>query len=158
MLTQKEMLDQKLKALDAFKDWTNYLLITTVAALGWTAGKEATNFSTPCMRIYAVLTFAVSIVFAILTLALIPHVAEDIEIDNGKYPSIYKVPWKHWAVKVRLTNLCLPQHVLFLIGIVLYAVGTTFCPPTSWCVFWSALVVLVVAILFAGNVSRLFGW
>jgi hypothetical protein len=150
------MLDQKLKALDAFKDWTNYLLITTVAALGWTAGRDATNFSTPCMRIYAVLVFAVSIVFAILTLALIPHVAEDLDIVSGKYPSIYEVYWEHWLVKVRLTHLCLPQHVLFLVGIILYAVGTTFFPATAWCVFFAALVVLVLMILFAGNVSRIF--
>jgi hypothetical protein len=36
-------LGQKLKALDAFKDWTNYLLVTTVAALGWAARKDAKN-------------------------------------------------------------------------------------------------------------------
>jgi hypothetical protein len=39
--------EQKLKALDAFKDWSNYLLITTVAALGWTASKDALCVLTP---------------------------------------------------------------------------------------------------------------
>jgi len=29
--------EQKLKALEWFKDWSNYMLITTVAALGWVA-------------------------------------------------------------------------------------------------------------------------
>ena len=39
-LLPKDRLDQKLKALDAFKDWSNYLLVTTVAALGWTSTKK----------------------------------------------------------------------------------------------------------------------
>lgn len=151
-------LEQKLKALDAFKDWTNYLLVTTVAALGWTAGKDPTTFTTPCMRTFAVLAFAISIVFAILALALVPHVAEDLQKSAGgtTYPSIYRVHWEHWWVKVRLTNLCLPQHVLFLVGIILYAVGTTFKPPTSWCIFWSTLIGLVAVILLFSNLSRIF--
>jgi len=154
-----EDIDKKLKALDSFKDWTNYLLVTTVAALGWTAGKDGATFSTPCMRTYAVLIFAVSIVFAILVLALIPHVAELLDAPPGeKCKSIYDVYWEHWLVKVRLTNLCLPQHILFLVGIILYSVGTTFSPPESWCIFWAALIGLTAVVLFAGNVSRLFGW
>ena len=38
-------LEQKLKALDSFKDWTNYLLITTVAALGWVGTERTKAFS-----------------------------------------------------------------------------------------------------------------
>ena len=34
-------IEQQLKALEFFKDWSNYLLVTTVAALGWVA--SATN-------------------------------------------------------------------------------------------------------------------
>ena len=30
-----EVLDGAHKALEHFKDWSNYLLVTTVAALGW---------------------------------------------------------------------------------------------------------------------------
>ena len=153
-----DALEQKIKALESFKDWTNYLLITTVAALGWTAGKDSATFHTECMRTWAALTFAASIVFAILVLALIPHIAEEIDAPRGRCPSIYQVYWEHWLVKVRLTNLCLPQHVLFLAGIIFYAVGTTFYPPRSWCVFGEALLAAAVAVLLAGNVSRMFGW
>jgi hypothetical protein len=33
--------DAQTKALEFFKDWSNYLLVTTVAALGWVAsGKD----------------------------------------------------------------------------------------------------------------------
>jgi hypothetical protein len=30
---------QKTSAIGMFKDWTNYLLVTTVAALGWVAAQ-----------------------------------------------------------------------------------------------------------------------
>jgi hypothetical protein len=37
-------IEQKLKALESFKDWTNYLLVTTVAALGWTVSRTCRDF------------------------------------------------------------------------------------------------------------------
>jgi hypothetical protein len=158
-------LEQSLKALDSFKDWSNYLLVTTVAALGWTAGKDGANFKDKeIMKTCAILAFAVSIVFAILVLAMVPHVAEDLSpLPGGKYPSIYKVYWTGWCVKVRLTDLCLPQHVLFLLGIVFYAVGSsTFGSSNesskSWFILIGAVVFLVFAVWIAGNVSRFFGW
>ena len=124
-------IDQRLKALDSFKDWSNYLLVTTVAALGWTSKVEV-KFCTLWMREGAVLCLALSILFAILTLALIPHVAEDIKLKtNGEAPSIYHVYWHGWLVKLRLTRLCLPQHLFFLLGILLYATGTVFLPVNS---------------------------
>ena len=51
-------MEQHLKALDSFKDWSNYLLVTTVAALGWTAGKDAGHFCLPWMKSAAILFFA----------------------------------------------------------------------------------------------------
>ncbi len=97
-------IDQRLRALDNFKDWSNYLLVTTVAALGWTS-KTDVKFCTPWMREDAVLCFALSIMFAILTLALIPHVAEDIKLEtNEEALSIYHVYWHGWFVKLRLTQ------------------------------------------------------
>ncbi len=137
-------IEQKLKALDAFKDWSNYLLITTVAAVGWTAEKQPDRFCTPFMKPAAVICFALSIVFAIMTLALVPHVAEDIEI---KTRSIYRVYWSGWWVSMRLTRLCLPQHVFFLLGILFYSVGTSFCSPCSiWWLF--GMIVGILASLY----------
>ena len=69
-LLPKDRLDQKLKALDAFKDWSNYLLVTTVAELGWTSTKKDL-FYLPSLKSLAIGSFALSIVFAILTLALV---------------------------------------------------------------------------------------
>jgi len=81
MVKMPPKIEQKLKALDSFKDWGNYLLLTTVAALGWTTAKDAASFSSPWIKDACILLFAISVVFAILTLALIPHVAENITED-----------------------------------------------------------------------------
>jgi hypothetical protein len=119
--------DQQLKALEFFKDWTNYLLITTVAALGWVSTQQAA-FSTASLRHFCIWCLAVSIVFAIFTLALIPLVAEQVRTETK---SIHSVKVKYYPIWVWLpfrTNLkvfCCPQHVFFLVGVVLYALGTT---------------------------------
>jgi hypothetical protein len=69
--------------------------------------------------------FAVSVVFAILTLALIPHIAEDLKEEDR---SIYRVRWDGWlGGQFQLMDFCLPQHTLFLLGIICYAGGTAFC-------------------------------
>jgi hypothetical protein len=52
-----DAVEQKLKALDAFKDWSNYLLVTTVAALGWTAGKDAATFCAAYIKPAAIISF-----------------------------------------------------------------------------------------------------
>jgi len=122
-------IEQKLRALEAFKDWTNYLLVTTVAALGWVSTKQPTCtlpgqancVSQDMVRVACIWSFALSILFAILTLALIPPVAE--LIDGTQ--SIYKVKWHGWGLDNRLTYYCFPQHLLFLIGVMLYAYSVT---------------------------------
>jgi len=119
--------DQRLKALEFFKDWTNYLLVTTVAALGWVSTSGALDLDQPWKAI-CVASFAISIVFAILTLAVIPIIAEQLA-DDGK--SFYDVPARfRWFARdgkeqeVHVKSLCWPQHAAFLVGVLLYAFGT----------------------------------
>jgi hypothetical protein len=65
--------EQHLQALEFFKDWSNYLLVTTVAALGWAARSRPV----PTWLFSVMLgCFALSIVAGIFTLALIPLIAE----------------------------------------------------------------------------------
>jgi len=116
-----ELIERRLRALEAFKDWSNYLLVTTVAALGWVSTKDAPHFSGSCLRLACIWSFALSILFAILTLALIPHVAE---LSDGT-KSIYDVSWNGWGPDIELVYVCLPQHVFFLIGVMLYALGVS---------------------------------
>ena|SRR5438132_1377604 len=143
-LLPKDRLDQKLKALDSFKDWSNYLLVTTVAALGWTSTKAVLS-SSPRLKSLAIASFALSIVFAILTLALVPHVGEDITSEDL---SIYQVYWSGWGVRLRLTRLCLPQHLFFLSGILLYAAGTGFPRhPLGWLMLTTAVTLCLIYIL-----------
>jgi len=124
--TKNPPMDRKVKALDYFKDWSNYLLVTTVAALGWVS-KEVGIFHMPWLRYICIASFALSIIFAILTLALIPHVSEQIT-DN--VTSIYDVEVEHYFIRKKkkyhhhLRDACFPQHVLFLIGILAFAIGT----------------------------------
>ena len=113
--------EQKLKALEAFKDWSNYLLVTTVAALGWVSTKEAPELCPEWIRTWCIVSLALSVFFSILTLALIPHVAE---LIDGKL-SIYDVFWDGWHYKFEIFHFCFPAHVLFLVGVLLYACGTT---------------------------------
>jgi hypothetical protein len=111
------------KPLEYFKDWSNYLLITTVAALGWVATKDL-PFISPWARLLCIAFLALSVVYGIFTLALIPLVAE----QRRATPSFYDVEatFKLFGctLRRRLKQFCLPQHVLFLLGILAYAAGT----------------------------------
>ena len=73
-----------LQALGFFKDWSNFMLVTTAAAMGWVA-KASPDMR---FRVPAIFCFGLSIIFAVFTLALIPLVAEQI---TAKSTSIYDV-------------------------------------------------------------------
>jgi hypothetical protein len=142
-------LEQKLKALSAFKDWSNYLLVTTVAAIGWTTS-EHVCFASPTLKATCVIFLALSVVFAILTLALIPHVGEDLR-EGDK--SIYSVRWHGWmGSRFELMDFCFWQHLLFLLGVLVYAGATTFTNA------WVGFGVSVGLALFTVAFLRLVVW
>jgi hypothetical protein len=62
---------QKTTAIGNFKDWTNYLLITTVAATGWIAQQPQTKIPHRFLREASLICFGFSIIAAILVLSLI---------------------------------------------------------------------------------------
>jgi hypothetical protein len=114
-------LSQHMKALEFFKDWSNYLLVTTVAALGWLA----TTTASITTRRLCVWLFALSAVFAIFTLALIPIVGEELVKDKSFYDvwGNFHLFWFWIPVSLPLKAVCFPQHVLFILGIIAYACG-----------------------------------
>jgi hypothetical protein len=121
-MTRKEQL---LKALGYFKDWSNYLLVTTVAALGWVSSKDAVLPGE--WRTIIMVLFALSVVFAILTLALIPLVAEAITDESTSIYDVrgsFKLFWL-WGreYKAPLKAACWPQHILFIFGVMAYALA-----------------------------------
>src|SRR5262249_1283414 len=75
MANGTQVQDPLTKALGFFKDWSNYLLVTTVGALGWVAS-DKTTFTSAQVKPWCVWLFALSVVFGIFTLALIPLVQE----------------------------------------------------------------------------------
>lgn len=116
--------DRMLKALEWFKDWSNYLLVTTVAAAGWVASND-NIFSSSWLKAACIWSFGISIIFGILTLALIPLIAQRI---NESHKSIYGVRADfslfRRPCKAYLTQACRPQHISFMAGIVFYCLGT----------------------------------
>jgi hypothetical protein len=121
------------KPIDYFKDWSNYLLVTTVAALGWVTTKEAviSSISLPRVWLLCVLCLTLSVVFGIFTLALIPLVAE----QRAAEESFYYVDAEFNLLgrcHARLKWVCFPQHVLFILGVLLYGGGTGYGIGTGW--------------------------
>ena len=134
-----------LLALGFFKDWSNFMLVTTVAALGWTAKVETTNAGCRCLQMTSMTLFALSIAFAVFTLALVPLIAE--KIAGGGVNSIYEVEAKFYVLpdffprtltdglprELKLKSMCWLQHVLFLLGVAFYALWSfTRLPSTTW--------------------------
>jgi biotin transporter BioY len=119
-------MDHSDKALEHFKDWSNYLLLTTVAAMGWIIDSKAANPHS-FLWVACVLSLAASILFGILTLALIPLIQEQRKASE----SIYKVKVQCWICgnHTKLKCACLPHHVLFIGGIGLYAAAWVIAPP-----------------------------
>lgn len=119
-------LEQQLKALEWFKDWSNYLLITTVAALGWVAVKGQTVAAEVCISA-VVVALAFSIVFGMCTLAVIPILATKLKEDGPSFYEIdaeFQVFWMWGRIhRAKIKHFCWLQHVLFVVGIGLYAVA-----------------------------------
>lgn len=115
--------DQRLKALEWFKDWSNYLLVTSVAALGWIASENGGTWAQPALKSFAVWCLGLSIVFGIFTLALIPLVTQQLE----EHRSIYSVPASFSVLGIQchayIPQACRPQHVLFICGVLGYCMG-----------------------------------
>ena len=126
--------EQKIKALDAFKDWSNYLLVTTVAALGWLA-KEAPP---GLLSIFAIWCFAISTILAICTLPLIPGVAENIDDSTESIYDVHGVLSQYVpnieCLKNRkplLRHFCFWHHLTFVFRILLYAAAATCAHPLA---------------------------
>lgn len=147
-----EVTDPQTKALEFFKDWSNYLLVTTVAAVGWVAGKDHADFCSPGLQAICIVAFTLSIVFGILTLALVPLVQEQRKGDKSNY-EVEVVYEKFWAADqagaCRLKTLCFPQHAFFLLGVVVFAAGTIWGKDSAYAQDHIATVYFAVAVVVA---------
>ena len=122
-------IDDRQTALGHFKDWSNYLLVSTVAAIGWIAQSKIGHRDVLELSVWC---FGLSLIFGILTLALIPLIAEQLR-DQDK--SIYQVQARFSFLRrpreAYLTQACRPQHLLFMIGVIVYAIAVTAAEPVT---------------------------
>lgn len=123
--TNKEHIDHLLKAVECFKDSSNFLLMLSVVALGWVVEHPGGAHQT--LRDAVVLCMGLSVAFGVFTLGLIPSVAETL---TGTTESIYDVRGQFRTFvfggrshSLPLKAVCWPQQILFLTGVLLYAVG-----------------------------------
>ena len=123
--THKEHIDHLLRAVEYFNNSNNYLILISVVALWWIV--EHPGAVHEHLQDWVVLCMGVSVVFGIFTMGLLPSVAETL---TGTTDSIYDVrgQFRTFVVVGRshslpLKAVCWPQQVLFISGILLYAVG-----------------------------------
>lgn len=126
-------------ALEAFSKWSNYLLVTTVAAVGWISSGHI-KFRNDFLQSLSLWCLGVSVVFGIFTLALVPLISEQAQKNDT---SIYSVKAKFSIFRIPchayLTQACRPQHVLFIAGIIVYCWGVTGIPWLAGAVGVAAL-------------------
>jgi len=148
-----ETSDPRVQALVSFKDWSNYLLVTTVAAVGWiaTGMTQAPDVppipqDNPFRFQVALWCLAVSAVFGIFALALVPLVSEQM---TPKDRSIYRVRTIFRVLTIEcpvyLPQVCRPQHILFMIGVLYYAAAFAPVPDVALRVTAFAIAVGVLS-------------
>jgi len=123
--THKEHIDHLLKAVECFKDSSNFMLMLSVVALGWVV--EHPGGLHEGLRDAVVICMGLSVIFGLFTMGLIPLVAETL---TGTTTSIYDVrgEFRTFVLGGRdhslpLKAVCWPQQVLFIAGILLYVIG-----------------------------------
>jgi hypothetical protein len=77
--------DKLSMALASFKDWSNYLLLATVAAIGWLGTSNSRVIIPESYADTSLVLQAISLVFAMLTLAAIPVIGEQITEDTESF-------------------------------------------------------------------------
>jgi hypothetical protein len=123
--THKEHIDHLLKAVEYFNNSNNYLILISVVALAWVV--EHPGGLHESLKDAIVLCMGLSAVFGLFTMGLLPLVAETL---TGTTQSIYDVKGQFRTFvlggrnhSLPLKAVCWPQQVLFITGILLYAVG-----------------------------------
>ena len=112
--------DAQAKALEFVNSASSYVLLATIALLGWVA--SGVEFSNDALRVASMACLTLSVVFGVATLALIPLVQE----ARRPGQSNFEVEGRFMLFGrrgVRLKSALLPQYLFLLAGLVLYVVG-----------------------------------
>jgi len=118
-----QAIDQQTKALEFVSRANGYVLLATIALLAWVA--SGVEFSTDALRLAAMACLTASVVCGVGTLALIPLVQEARRPGQSNFDVVVQFSLVGRR-RARLRAALLPQHVLLLAGVILYAVGMVY--------------------------------
>ena len=112
--------DAQAKALEFVNSASSYVLLATIALLGWVA--SGVEFYNDGLRVASMACLTLSVVFGVATLALIPLVQEARRPgqSNFEVEGRFMLFGRRGA---RLKSALLPQYLFLLAGLVLYVVG-----------------------------------
>ena len=112
--------DAATRALEFVASASTYLLLATLALLAWVA--SGVEFGNDRLRVASMACLALSIVFGVGTLALIPLVQEARRSGQSNYA--VETPFLLFGRRgVRLPTTLIPQYLLLLAGVILYVIG-----------------------------------
>lgn len=112
--------DAPTKALEFVNQASCYTLIITVALLAWVA--SGVEFSVDVLRLAAIACLTMSAVFGVGTLSLIPLVQEARRPGQSNFDVEARFVL-FGRRSSRLKSVMLPQYVLLLVGLILFAFG-----------------------------------
>ncbi len=108
------------KALEFVNSGSTHVLIATVALLAWVA--SGVEFASEALRIAAIACLTLSVVFGVATLALVPLVQEARRPGQSNFD--VEAQFSLFGRRSsRLKAVLLPQYLLLLAGLILYAFG-----------------------------------
>jgi len=112
--------DAQTKALEFVNQAACFTLLATIALLAWVA--SGVEFSNQGLRLAAMASLLMSIIYGIATLSLIPLVQEARRPgqSNFEVEARYSLFGRRAS---RLKAVMLPQYVLLIAGLILYVAG-----------------------------------
>src|SRR6202795_1196406 len=112
--------DAQDKALEFVSSASSYVLLATIALLGWVA--SGVEFSNDGLRVASMACLTLSVVFGVATLALIPLVQEARRPgqSNFEVEARFMLLGQRGA---RLKSALLPQYLFLLAGLIFYVIG-----------------------------------
>lgn len=112
--------DAQTKALEFLNSASTYLLIAAMVLLAWVA--SAVEFATQGFRFASMGSLALSAVFGVATLALIPLIQEARRPGQSNFA--VQAPFILFGRRTaRLKAVIWPQYLFLLAGIILYVLG-----------------------------------
>jgi hypothetical protein len=116
----EEPSESQTKALEFVNSASTYVLLATIALLGWVA--SGVEFTSEGLRLGSMACLTLSAIFGIATLALVPLVQEARRPGQSNF-DVEPRFLLFGRRSARLKGLLLPQYLFLLAGLILYVIG-----------------------------------